>query len=257
MGKIFYFKRFSMNNEWAAMKVNTDGVLLGAAATLPEGEDISVLDAGTGGGTIALMLAQRLSDSGRDRFMIKGIDIDQPSADEAAENFATSPWAQHLTAQLMDLRECTDTYDFIVSNPPFYDATLPAPDSRRNTARHAAGSDSTALCGAPLSFVTLLDFASTHLKGPESQLSMILPADQEKLLLRMASSYGMTPSRLLRINTTPRKPAKRIIAEFRLAGSLPTKRNPIFEGLVIQTGPEIYTPEYEALVSPFYLSRQR
>ena len=93
---VFRFKRFSVRNERSAMKVNTDGVLLGAATTvLPN--DRRVLDVGTGTGTVALMIAQRLETecSGAD-WHIQGIDIDTPSAEEAAENFDQSPWRDHL-----------------------------------------------------------------------------------------------------------------------------------------------------------------
>ena len=87
----FRFKRFSVKNERSAMKVNTDGVLLGASVILEE-RPLRVLDAGTGTGTIALMIAQRLEEKGLlDQSSILGIDIDADSAEEAAENFRSSP----------------------------------------------------------------------------------------------------------------------------------------------------------------------
>ena len=93
---VFHFKHFDVSNERSAMKVNTDGVLLGAAAdVLPT--DRNVLDIGTGTGTVALMIAQRLSFLGED-FLIDAIDIDLPSAEEASANFAGSLWKDHLTA---------------------------------------------------------------------------------------------------------------------------------------------------------------
>ena len=103
----FRFKRFEVVNERSAMKVNTDGVLLGAAMTLRQ-EDRCMLDIGTGTGTIALMVAQRVADHAerevsRDDIMIDAIDIDEPSATEAAMNFANSPWAECLHAHNVSL----------------------------------------------------------------------------------------------------------------------------------------------------------
>ena len=123
------------------MKVNTDGVLLGAATEVFQ-EDRHVLDIGTGTGTVALMIAQRLSDIKKDEgWNVEGIDIDSPSAEEAAGNFSLSPWRGHLEAAnagLAGFRKANpdSRYDLIVSNPPYYDNSLQAPEARRNAARH-------------------------------------------------------------------------------------------------------------------------
>ena len=152
------------------MKVNTDGVLLGALMTVRASDRMS-LDVGTGTGTIALMAAQRLSgllpdsgitpgspDDGGNGVRILAIDIDKPSADEAARNFSASPWPSMLESfhaslgEFRTMRQCTG-FDHIFSNPPYYDMSLTAPDPRRNTARHT---DS-------LSYRELVEFASAHL----------------------------------------------------------------------------------------------
>ena len=138
------------------MKVNTDGVLLGAAMTLRP-EDRCMLDIGTGTGTIALMAAQRVfggeipgkagndgedtrEESGVTR--IDAIDIDEPSATEAAMNFANSPWAECLHAHnvSLDAFAASDEqkYDLIFSNPPYFEDSLTAPDERKSTARHTS-----------------------------------------------------------------------------------------------------------------------
>ena len=116
------------------MKVNTDGVLLGAAVTL-EPAPLSVLDIGSGTGTIALMLAQRLEG----RCRIDAVEIDAPSAAEATENFAASPWAGSLSLYHCALQEYMPEceYDLIVTNPPYYDASLKNPDDRKAAARHS------------------------------------------------------------------------------------------------------------------------
>ena len=127
---VFRFKYFNVVNERSAMKVNTDGVLLGAAMTMLSA-DRRMLDIGTGTGTIALMVAQRAlgipGQAGDDGmraggdFMIDAIDIDEPSASEAAANFGESPWAEHLRAHNLSLQDFADSepdkYDLIFSNP--------------------------------------------------------------------------------------------------------------------------------------------
>ena len=109
---VFRFKRFDVVNERSAMKVNTDGVLLGAAMTIKP-EDRRLLDIGTGTGTIALMAAQRVlgipgqaGNDGREVWndvMVDAIDIDGPSAEEADANFRNSPWSGHMRAVNMSL----------------------------------------------------------------------------------------------------------------------------------------------------------
>ena len=141
---VFRFKHFNVVNERSAMKVNTDGVLLGASMTVMPG-DRRMLDIGMGTGTIALMAAQRVlgipgqagndwKDAGND-VVIDAIDIDEPSASEAAMNFDQSPWAESLKAHNMSLDQFAATtsekYDLIFSNPPYFEDSLTAPDERK------------------------------------------------------------------------------------------------------------------------------
>lgn len=254
---IFRFKRFSVTNDLSALKVNTDGVLLGAAAQLPlartsddgHSEPLKVLDAGTGTGVIALMIAQRLSDTGRN-FQIVGIDIDQSAAKEAEENFTLSPWAGHLRAENMDLKdfEPEGGLDLIVSNPPYFEMSPVCPEERKALAKHSAGD--------ALTLADLLDFAGRMLSRG-GVLSLILPSDRERELCRLAKAYGLTPLRLLRIRTTPRKSPSRLIADFQRTSA--SAAAPIEDELVIQNPvlyPDhrcCYTPEYISLTSDFYL----
>lgn len=236
---VFRFKRFSVVNDRSAMKVNTDGVLLGAAMTiLPE--DGTFLDVGTGTGTIALMCAQRCGDR---KARIDAIDIDAVSIEEAAANFRNSPWDVSLYAHNRSLDEfasddaCTD-YDLIFSNPPYFDCSLQAPQERRNNARHTA---------TGLSFRELLDFAGRRLT-PRGRVSIVLPANQEAALTRHARMNGLHLFRILRVRTVPRKAPGRIIAEF----SRERCPEPSEELLTIQDEGK-YTQEYLSLTRDFYL----
>lgn len=240
---IFRFKRFDVINQRSAMKVNTDGVLLGALMTvLPS--DRRLLDIGTGTGTIALMAAQRLTEisSGSD-IAIHAIDIDEPSATEAAENFRNSPWGGSLRAHHTSLDEFTisvqgQEFDLIFSNPPYFDNALNAPEQRRNAARHTS---------TGLSYREILDFSSSCLME-NGRVAMVLPADTEHDLTRHARMNGLHLSKITRIRTVPRKAPKLIVAEF-VKTRIEAPQDTI---LTIQNEGQ-YTQEYLSLMKEFYL----
>lgn len=234
MESSFKFKRFEVENRKSALKVGTDAVLLGAAMTLRE-SDRFLLDIGTGTGVIALMAAQRLESS---RLSIEAIDIDGASAEEAAQNFAASPWSGSLRAENTALSDYAPDrrFDCIFSNPPYYDNSLRNPDEREAVARHTES----------LSFTDICAFASEHLTG-DGRLSLILPAESEKSLMRTASSFGLFPFRVLRIRTTTAKPFKRLIAEFsRIRGA-------VAEEVLVLMDAGARSPEYSKLTESFYL----
>ena len=285
---IFRFKQFSVANEHSAMKVNTDGVLLGALMTILPG-DRYLLDIGTGTGTIALMAAQRLAHISVEQGItplscsasrsamaghiheqhettqlsaihIDAIDIDEPSATEAASNFRNSPWSDILHAHHASLEDfsalitescahagsghedtlsdCCKGYDLIFSNPPYFDNALQAPEERRNNARHTS---------TGLSYREILDFASLHLTA-RGRVALVLPADTEHDLTRHARMCGLHLHKITRIRTVPRKAPSRIVMEFS------RQKNDVPEDtiLTIQDGGQ-YTQEYLGLMHEFYL----
>ena len=258
---VFRFKRFDVVNERSAMKVNTDGVLLGASMTIRP-EDRRMLDIGTGTGTIALMAAQRFlrlaplvqNDRGGTPFAqndkvcaevevrIDAIDVDEPSAQEAAANFKNSPWAEKLAAHHMSLDEFAASvdaqYDLIFSNPPYFEDSLTAPDERKSTARHTSEG---------LSYRDIFDFASDHLTA-DGRISLVLPSDQENDLCRYARMSGFHLFRIMRVRTVPRKAPSRIIAEF----SRTRCETPEDFVLTIQNEGK-YTQEYLSLTRDFYM----
>lgn len=241
----FRFKRFTVKNTDSAMKVNSDGVLLGACVSI-NGEEKKILDAGTGTGTIALMIAQRAEEKSKTPPEIIGIDIDENSAKEARLNFDASPWAETLESRCQPLSECQGIFDLIVSNPPYYDESLQNPDFRKNRSRHTVSVQDESKADAPLSFRTLIVFAASHLSA-SGRLGVILPADRESDLLRQGKAYGLFAERIIRIRTLSDKKPVRIIAEL-CKRDVQTK----IEELCIQEKGR-YTEEYTVLVKDFYL----
>ena len=228
----FTFKQFTIYHDRCAMKVGTDGVLLGAWTNLENANRI--LDVGTGTGLIALMLAQRTKDA-----TITAIDIDADAVSQAQENVLASPWKDRVEVALQDI--CTyapdSLFDSIVSNPPYFVNSLKCPDGQRTKARHTDSLDANRLIGKV-----------TELLAPEGRFSLILPADQTDELLRIAEEKGLYPSRITRVITRPGLPPKRVLVEFRKTTQICEETE-----LVVELDRHVYSKDYIALTKNFYL----
>ena len=230
----FRFKQFTVRHDQCAMKVGTDGVLLGAWSDVEHSR--RMLDIGTGTGLIALMLAQR-SDADRE-----AIDIDEAACRQAEGNVAESPFAGriHIThASLSDFcKQRGMKYDRIVSNPPYFVNSLKCPDQQRNTARHTD----------TLSIDELMESAAGLLL-PEGRFSVILPYDQRELLLTAAGDAALFLQRETLVTPTPGAAPKRVLAEFGLQACC----SPGSTTLTIEIARHTYTDDYIALTKDFYL----
>ena len=228
----FSFKQFTVRHDRCAMKVGTDGVLLGAWTDLSHSRRI--LDIGTGTGLIALMLAQRCMDA-----RITAIDLDSAAVEQAQENIQASPWKDRIEALQQDI--CTyhpnGTFDTIVSNPPYFIDSLKCPDGQRSTARHTDTLDADRLIGKVSELLT-----------SDGRFSIILPAEQTEDLIRVAGEKGLHPSRQTWVITRPGLSPKRILMEFR---KTPITLQP--DELVIELERHAYSEEYIALTKEFYL----
>lgn len=236
MADLFKFRRFEVRHRDSALKVGTDAVLLGAGMTIGDDAE-NALDIGTGCGVIALIVAQRTEGKCR----ITGIDIDGLSAEEAAWNFARSPWGDMLSAQHCSLDEFCNArpegeFDLIFSNPPYYDDSLINPDIREAAARHTHSLSHQGLCSCV-----------NHLLSPQGTFCVVLPADSFVRFRRIAASFGLLPYRLLEVSTTNTKPASRIVAEF--SRNIKTT---VREAMFLQCN-GVRSEEFAELTKDFYL----
>lgn len=231
----FRFKEFTIQQDQCAMKVGTDGVLLGAWAALDHRPQ-AILDIGAGTGLVALMLAQR-----SDAMLIDALEVDDPAFEQCVANFEASPWNDRLFCyhagwdEFVD--EMDDTYDLIVSNPPFYSADYHAAEEQRAMARSNFSLPFEELIGGVPAFL-----------NPGGRFVMVAPCAEEARILALAEANGLHCRKLLRVKGNPQADPKRSYFEFHtLPGEL------LEESLVIETSRHVYTPEYIALTKDFYL----
>ena len=233
----FRFKQFTVQQDKCAMKIGTDGVLLGAWTSLSH-DPASILDIGTGTGVIALMLAQRSQAE-----LIDALEIDEDAYEQAVENFENSDWGDRLFCyhaafdEFVEEMQDEEKYDLIVSNPPFYSADYSSGDAKRDQARFAEA----------LPFEELLEGVSLLL-SKSGKFNVIIPASEEANFLGLAEKFHLFPQRITRVKGTPESEEKRSLLEL----SFLEGKSEI-DGLVIETARHQYTPEYVELVKDFYL----
>lgn len=262
----FRFKQFTVWHDRCAMKVGTDGVLLGAWSPLPKAgvqkfrssevtteqaqsaaEHLNssiavseyhykakVLDVGTGSGLIALMLAQRI-----ERTQITAIDIDSGAVEQAKYNFSQSPWSDRLRCQQTALQDLKGEaiFDLIVSNPPYFQDSLKNPDSQRAMARHT---DS-------LSYNELLTH-SARLLTDKGILALVLPIEAEQQIIALAKTHRLYPTHITHVYPKPGKAAKRL-----LIALSPITSNISYCTLTLESENAPRSEEYKELTKEFYL----
>lgn len=230
----FQFKQFTVRQHRCAMKVGTDGTLLGAWSLAPS-LPCRILDIGTGTGLIALMMAQRYPQAS-----VTAIDIDAEAVLQARENVAASPFAKRIHVVEVDVVtfEDAEKFDSIVCNPPFFEDSLTCPDPQRTEARHTD----------TLGYRQLMESAFRLLKD-DGRFSVILPADCRSRLESEAHLRGFFISRLCSIQTTPMKSPKRYMMELT---KYPVNEIDMMNG-VIELSPQIRSEWYRELTNEFYI----
>ena len=235
------------------MKVGTDGVLLGAWCPMAvdslqlivnsrKHKKFRVLDIGTGSGLIALMLAQRTCavDSLQLTVGIDAIDVDEGAVEQATYNFEQSPWVEQLHAYQSSLQEwhSETKYDLIVSNPPYFQASLKNPDSQRATARHTD----------TLSYTALIQHASRLLQE-DGTLALVLPFEAKESIVALAEAHALYATQITHVHSKPGKPAKRLLIAF----SPIAHREYSTHTFYIESENSPRSEEYKALTKEFYL----
>lgn len=234
-GKGFTFKQFHINHSKCAMKVGTDGTLIGAWASIPY-EQCAILDIGTGTGLIAIMAAQRALQA-----QVVGIDIDSDCIEQARENVAASPWNERISIIHRALQEFTSSkgFDVIISNPPYFVDSLLSPDDKRSTARHTTSLSFNDLCNGV-----------ERLLAQDGTFALILPPAEAERFLSVARGR-LFLTRRCDVWSTPDSGIKRVMMELQ---KQPPKELPQIEKLIIEdSGPMGYSAEYRQLTRDFYL----
>lgn len=231
----FKFKEFSIQQDQCAMKVGTDGVLLGAWVKIDQGVQ-SILDIGAGTGLIALQLAQR-----SDAELIDALEIESSAFEQTVDNFENSQWADRLFCYHTSLQEFVteidDTYDLIVSNPPYYNDSFKDLDQKRALARHTES----------LSFKVLLSGVNQIL-SKQGTAAFIIPFKEEDHFLDLAKDNGLYPDRISRYRGNRSSPLIRSLIQLKRDSTAPFE-----EEFFLEHERHQYSNHYKELVKDFYL----
>jgi tRNA1Val (adenine37-N6)-methyltransferase len=232
----FNFKQFSINQDKTAMKIGTDGVLLGAWCPV-DNDPFSVLDIGAGTGILSLMLAQR-SNAGQ----IDSLEIDEDAYEQCVENFENSPWSDRLFCFHAGLDEFVDDpedeYDLIISNPPFYSEDYKSNNESRDLARFQEA----------MPFKDLVE-AADLLLSENGIFAVIIPYKEEERFIDLCAAVELFPIKVTRVKGSHTTPIVRSLLAFKRYELSVLEANE----LVIEINRHEYTDDYIQLTKEFYL----
>jgi tRNA1Val (adenine37-N6)-methyltransferase len=229
----FKFKQFSVDDDGCSMPVGTDAVLLGAIANCDSVK--SILDIGTGSGIIALMLAQRSQAN------IDAIEIDESSFLKAKKNFHNSPWPERLTAIHSSFQDfsnkTTNTYDLIVSNPPFFSNSLKPHLERKRISKH----------DEQLNFIELISGVARLLKS-HGKFTLILPYSEKDKIVQIAKTQNLHLLNIVDILPKATKKPNRAILEFGFIEPKQIKSN----SFTLRSPDNAYSGKYKQITKDFH-----
>lgn len=236
MADIFQFKQFSVDQSGCAMKINTDGVLLGALTETDNPQNI--LDIGTGTGVIALMLAQRYTEA-----KIDAVEIDETAAETAGKNFNNSIFADQLSIYPIGFEQFFEQhpdkrYDLIVSNPPFFINSLKSPEAKRELAKHTDEDF----------FKKLIKTVAAHL-NPEGVCWLIIPSIIADFVFYLAAENDLCLQKRINIKSFEYSAPHRVIACFGFE-----KVSTEISKFVIYKSSGVYSEEYTKLLQPYFIA---
>ncbi len=203
------------------------------AADLQNG--LKLLDIGAGSGLLSLMMAQRFPHA-----QIDAVEIDEPAAQQAQENFTRSPWKERLTLLTADIRELTlpKKYDLIISNPPFFENDLKSKDEQRNLALHSEA----------LHLPELMEVASKHL-APRGKFAVLLPFHRREAFEKTAAAHTLSVEKRTQVRQTPGHPPFRSMLLF----TLQQPPVAVTDTTLIIKERDRYTPQFKDLLQAYYL----
>ncbi|BAU53709.1 tRNA1(Val) (adenine(37)-N6)-methyltransferase [Mucilaginibacter gotjawali] len=233
---MFHFKQFSVDQSGCAMKINTDGVLLGAITQADDPK--TILDIGTGTGVIALMLAQKFANA-----KIDAVEIDEPAAKTAGRNFQNSIFYNRLNIHFSSIRDFLDEhtenkYDLIISNPPFYINSLESPKEKKSLAKHSE-----------VNFFDELAKDVSFYLADKGFCWLVLPLDTAALVTTLMAKNDMHLQREISIHSYPHSAAHRVVLCFGFKDVAPEMSK-----LTIYKAVGIYSEEYQRLLQPYFLA---
>ena len=235
MSQPFRFKEFVVSQDQCAMKIGTDSILLGAWTSLSHLPD-SILDIGSGSGVLSLQMAQRSTAQ-----LIDAVEIDEYAYEQCVENFENSPWGDRLYCYHASIQEFAseieDSYDLIISNPPFFPEGVKSEVEARNTARFEDA----------LPFEHLL-VCVVYLLSEEGRFSTIIPKSEEEKFLQIAADNGLYPYRKCYVQGHSEAKIKRVLLDF---GK--DIKEPEIAHLTVEIERHKYSDEFKKLTSEFYL----
>jgi tRNA1Val (adenine37-N6)-methyltransferase len=229
----FRFKQFTIQQDRCAMKLCTDSCILGAWTALRVKTAKSLLDIGTGTGVLSLMLAQK------NGFFIDAIESDPESADQARENFQQSPWAVRLRIIHADvlLHVFESRYDFIITNPPFFESDLRSPKLKKNRAKHDES----------LTLDQLVSAISKNLR-PDGAFSILLPFHRTDYFEKCAAASGFFLSEKLTVRQTPAHAPFRSICLF----SAMKQPDIVLDEMIVKDEKGKYSEGFSRLMGEYY-----
>lgn len=229
----FQFKQFTIRQERATLKVSTDSCILGAWFAQQLAQKSHILDIGSGTGLLVLMLAQKQTES-----QIEGIEIDEGCFIESQENIRISPWANRCTIFNGDARTYLfpRQYDFIITNPPFYEQQLASVNAKNNLAKHSSH----------LGLKELVTIIKTQLL-PTGEFGILLPFSRLQEMEEISTANGFYLQEKVLVQQTPKHPYFRVILRF-----AQTQTELLSYTLLIKENNE-YTPSFVDLLRDYYL----